>query len=369
MLLSIKIPFKSTVIIRVDYNIPEVSSIYRITITKKLILELLGEGFKVILLTHLGRPDKNENKLSSLNLIDTIEKEIGRRPEFIDQFTLGFKKTKSKIEEGRGFYILENTRFNSVEDSSDSKKKFELAKEYSTLGDYFIDEAFSVSHRQEATNFYIKKFLPWAYGYRYLVEVENLEKIRSPTENQRPLTIIMGGAKLETKLPVIKRLIGKVDKILIGGQLAFTFLQALNELEKSDIPIFSSVIEKDYLDEAKQLLIDYPNKIILPVDLVYCYDSKNKNIVGVDIGALTTQKFKNEINNSKTIFWNGPLGFVEHSPYDHSSMQILKTISNFGGLSILGGGDTEKIITTEFRDKLSFISSGGGACLEFLTKQ
>jgi 3-phosphoglycerate kinase len=375
-MLSTKIPFKSTVLIRVDYNLPSQDDTYRIQITKKLILELLEEGYKVVLLTHFGRPlmGQNNEVFSTKNLLKNIKGVIGKEAIYLDQFDPalgGFENLSKQIEASDSkFFLLENTRFDQDEQSQDVKKKYELGKKYALLGQYFIDEAFSVSHRQEATNHYIKKFIPWAYGYRYLIEVENLEKIMHLKTEQRPFVLIMGGAKLETKLPVIDRLIESVDKLLIAGQLAFTFIEAQKQIldnTTNTVPIFESLVEPTFIKKAKELLLKYADKIILPVDMVYHYcDSK---VLAGDIGAISTQMFIKEVKKAKTIFWNGPLGQIELKPYDQSTLSLLKAISNTNSYSVIGGGDTETMITPKIREKLSFVSSGGGACLEFLSKK
>jgi triosephosphate isomerase (TIM) len=376
-MLSTKIPFKSTVIVRVDYNIPSLNDTYRIQITKKLILELLEEGYKVVLLTHYGRPKdgQKEKKFSTKNLIQPIKNVLGKQAIFLDQYDplKGFEVLAKEIEQSQAnLFMLENTRFDLREQSLETKIKYELAKQYATLGSYFIDEAFSVLHRQEATNYYIKKFIPWAYGYRYLIEVENLEKLKHLNQDQRPFVLVMGGSKLETKLPVINQLIDKVDKLLIGGQLAFTFIEAQKQLVANNlssdmpVPIFDSLVEQAFISQAKELLSKYGEKIVLPVDMVYYY--KDAKVLAGDVGGISVQMFIKELKKAKTIFWNGPLGQIEVKPYDQSTISLLKSISESNAFSVIGGGDTETMITPEIREKISFVSSGGGACLEYLGK-
>jgi phosphoglycerate kinase len=372
-MISAKIPYKSTVIVRVDYNIPSFNQAFRILTSKRLICELIDEGFKVVLLTHYKRPKNYEPDCSAKLLQDTIEKQLEYTLEYINQYSLGFDKTREQIANSKKqLFLLENVRYSSIEDDGKPEQKLELASKYAMFGDYFIDEAFAVSHRQDCTNYYLKKFLPWAYGYQFKKETEKLEEFKTKIVNNKLL--IMGGAKLETKLPVIRHLIDKVDKLILGGLLCFTFIEAQNILNKTNKtnkntkvtvpPLFYSLIEPEFIEEAKELLTKYPTKITLPSDLIYT--NLNSKIVAVDLGLVTTYHYKKLINTSDMVFWNGPMGFFEHPPFDNCTNQIAKTLSEAKAKVFIGGGDTEACLNPKLKSKFYFISTGGGASLEYL---
>jgi phosphoglycerate kinase len=353
----------SVVMVRVNYDLPIPISTERIDDSLSTIETLFENNNKVVLLTHWGRPENNDSKLSTKNLIPYIEESLGRTVIYINQFK-SFEDAKEIIEHSsEKFFLLENTRYNSDEKAKDSKIRLELAKSYAYLGD--VDEAFPVSHRNEATNCEIKTKLPFCYGISYQHEIQNLDKIKShPTS---PFVAIMGGAKLETKLPLINKILPKVDKILVGGLLAFTFLQAKKNLNQDVPEIFDSIVEKDFVGVAEDILRNHGDKIILPVDLVYGNDGDKK--YGYDIGAETLALFGSEITKAKTIFWNGPMGFCEKKPYDKGTVEVAKMIaSNKSAFTAIGGGDTGSAVPNEIESQFNFVSMGGGATLEYLAK-
>lgn len=363
-MLSLKIPFLSIVLIKVDFNISSQESLYRISSAKKTILELVEEGYKVVLISHLGRPKSNEEEFSTKQLLDPIKKVLQKEIEFINQFD-SFDKAKQTIKESsKKVFLLENTRFDPKEDSKNIEEKYNLAKKYASLGDFFIDEAFSVSHRSEATNVYIKKFLPFAYGYRYNLEVENLNKLKNA---QKPYYVVLGGAKLETKIPLIENVIKKVDKIFIGGLISITFLKYLETTGHKVPSIFDTMFDRDLLNKAGEIYELNKDKIILPVDLVY--KSIDGKVVASDIGSLSTNIICDSLMDAKTIFWNGPLGEIENPAFAYSTVQLVKTlVKKSNEVVIVGGGDTEKILNKDDKNLLTFVSTGGGASLEYISK-
>jgi phosphoglycerate kinase len=363
-MLSLKIPFLSTVLVKVDYNISSDNAAYRIEATKKTIFELISEGHKVVLITHYGRPQAKEQSLSTKNLVPVIEKSLGIKVVYINQFK-SFEVATQQIKKSHNqLFILENTRYDLDEVSEVVEKKYNLAKKYSQIGSFFVDEGFSVSHRNEATNTYIKKFLPFAFGYRYKLEIENLNKLKDP---KKPFFIVMGGAKVETKLPLIKAIIKKADKIIIGGMICFTFLEEQRRIGKKIPPLFDTPFNESLIQEVKQLFLKYPDKIILPVDLVY--KSVGGKVIAADIGSLSSEIFCNTLKNAKTIFWNGALGEVEQQSFDYSTMQLKKAlVANQKAFILCGGGDTEAILSEDDKSRLDFVSTGGGACLDYLTR-
>lgn len=355
----------STVLVRVNYDLPLPISTERIDDSLSTLESLFENNNKVVIVTHWGRPENNDPKFSTKNLIPYIEESLGRTVVYINQFK-SFEHAKEIIEDSpEKFFLLENTRYNSDEKSKDSMIRLDLAKSYAYLGDAYVDEAFPVSHRNEATNCEIKTKLPFCYGISYQNEIQNLDKIKS--NPQSPFVAIMGGAKLETKLPLINKILPKVDKILVGGLLAFTFLQAKKNLGKEIPAIFDSIVEADFVAVAEDILKNHGDKIILPIDLAYGKNEGKK--YGYDIGQETIDSFSSEIANAKTIFWNGPMGFCEKKPFDKGTLEIAKAIAvNKSAFSAIGGGDTGSAVPAEIESQFDFVSMGGGATLEYLAK-
>jgi phosphoglycerate kinase len=361
-MLSLQIPNNSTILVRVDYNLSNMKELFRITSSYQTIHTLLEQGHKVILITHYGRPQAQEEEYSTKNLIEVVQEVFGTQPYYINQFQ-SFSQAKEEIKNNsQRLFILENTRFSGDETSKITEAKENLAKQYSQLGDYFIDEAFSVSHRQEATNYYLKNCMESSYGYRYQLEITNLNQLKSP---KSPYILIMGGSKVETKLPLISHLITQADRILIGGMICFTFLEAAARLKVKIPPLWDSPVQQSSLDEVTELLKQHSNKIVLPIDLIY--KTENGKITARDLGPMTTQLFINQLDKAQTIFWNGTLGQVEDPTFRYSTDQIINKLTSLDqALIIAGGGDTESYLTEEQKSKLDFVSTGGGACLEYI---
>ena len=363
-MLSLKIPFMTTVLVKVDFNLSSLTETYRIQSTQKTILELISEGNKVVLMTHYGRPTKQEKIYSTKNLQQVIEEVIGVKAKYINQFDSFDKAAKLIANSKSKLFLLENTRFNPIEEKGTTQEKFLLGKEYSKLGQFIVDEAFSVSHRNEVTNTIVKNFLPFGYGYRYQLEIKNLDKLQKP---QKPYYLVMGGAKVETKLPLIEHLIGKADKIYIGGMICFTFLEEMRRRGAKVPPLFDTNFEEEYIPIVKKLLDKHPKKIVLPLDLVY--KSVEGKIFAADIGSMSTQLFCDGLKDAKTIFWNGTLGEVEKPTFDYSTKQLVKTLLTIPKAFIVcGGGDTESFLSEKEKAKIDFVSTGGGACLDYLSK-
>jgi phosphoglycerate kinase len=355
----------STVLVRVNYDLPLPISTQRIDDSLSTLETLFENNNKIIILTHWGRPKDSDPRLSTKKLVSYLEESLGRTVIYINQFK-GFEDAKDIIKESKEkIFLLENTRYNSDEQSKDPKVRLELAKSYAYLGDSFVDEAFPVSHRDEATNCEIKTKLPFCYGISYQNEIENLDKIK--TYPKHPFIAIMGGAKLETKLPLLNKILPKVDKILVGGLLAFTFLQAKKNLGQTIPEIYNSIIEDDFVFVAEEILKNHGHKIVLPVDLTYG-ESEGKKY-GYDIGSATIELFKSEIAKAQTIFWNGPMGFCEKKPFDKGTLEIANAIAaNKICFSAIGGGDTGSAVPADVESQFNFVSMGGGATLEYLAK-
>ena len=344
----------STVLVRVAFDLPSLDDTARINDAIPTIELLLKNNNKVILATKWGRPKGNDLEFSTQKLIAVIENELATaqttakissltldrvtKVEYINQFD-GFEQAKTQILNSTNqLFLLENTHFSRDEKSKDASIRLDLAQKYATLTDHFVDEAFPSSHRQEATNTEIKEVLPWTFGLAYANEIENLDRLR--LDVKKPFVVLMAGAKLETKLPLITKMILKADKILIGGLLGFTFLQAAKDLGYSDLPdIYDSYVEVEFLEQAKDLLKNNPEKLVLPLDLVYEEEDGKK--YGRDVGLKTVDLFENELQKAQTIFWNGTLGFYEKSPFDQGTVKLGMFIASLDGVfKVLGGGDT-----------------------------
>ena len=399
----------STVLVRVSFDIPNLSDIERILDAIPTIKQLLCQNNKLILCTKWGKikekietsemqnHPKSTSKLTQIlnqeiqkislennleNKNDNSQNNPANSPIsviYINQFAFNFEELSKNLAQmyfsinSKTIILLENTHFDEREKSKNETERLEIAGEYAKLADFFVDEAFASSHRTEATNTEIKTLLPYALGLSYANEVQNLEKLKKP---QKPFVILMGGAKLETKLPLLEKLLPITDKILVAGLLAFTFIKAalLNAEKlgkKIDLPeIFDSMVEEDFVPNARELLTKFPSKIILPIDFVYdeiVKDGKSLKLA-CDIGDKTITKFSDEIKNARSLFWNGPMGFFEKKPFDKSTHQIAEIITQSQCFSVLGGGDTNSALGKETLAKFGFVSMAGGATLDFLSR-
>ncbi len=405
----------SVVLVRVAFDLPTLNDTARIKDALETIKLLLKNNNKVVLATKWGRPKGSDQRFSTQKMANVVEtlvrtsilKELAEQGEagssrdleidqewdrnhsyitFIDQFQ-GFEVAKEKIHDfkkdapflpGHGrLFILENTHFDACENSKDATQRLEIAKKYASLADYFVDESFASSHRNEATNTEIKTLLPWTFGLAYQNEVKNLDQLRVGVK--QPFVVLMAGAKLETKLPLITKMLPKADKILLGGLLSFTFLQAAKELLYPNLPdIYESYVEVEFLEQAKELLLKNPEKLVLPLDLIYEETNVDFKLsenqatqvgkYGRDVGPKTVKLFENELQKAQTIFWNGTLGLYEKPPFDRSTRSLGDFIASLNGVfRVLGGGDTGSALPQEVLDRLDFVSMGGGATLEYLS--
>ncbi len=359
---------KKRVLVRVDYNVPikngRIVDDFKIKQSLPTIKYLMKKKCKIILVSHLGRPNKKEAKYRmkpiALRLAKLLNKEI-----YYSRDTIG-KNVKDFIDwmKKGDIVVLENIRFYKGEEENNQK----LAKELSKLCDVFVNDAFAVSHRNHASVVGITKYVPSVAGLLLEKEVKHLKELLKP---KKPFVVLLGGSKLSTKLHLIKELLKKADKILIGGAIIFTFLKAQGK------ETGKSLIEQDFVKEAKQLLKN--KKIILPEDYIIAKDinsktGKNKkeiqkNMMGLDIGKETTKKYLEELKKAKTIFWNGPLGYIENKIFAKSTTIIAKELSKMKKTIIIGGTDTIKLINKlKLKEKYTFVSTGGGASLDFIAK-
>lgn len=365
------------VLIRCDFNVPivngKISDNTRIVKSLDTIKYCLEQDAKVILFSHLGRI-KEEIDLEKNNL-KPVAKELGKLLDkkiiFIDE-TRGEKLEKAVANLKSGEVLLvQNTRYEDLDGKKESSNDGELGKYWASLGDIFINDAFGTIHRAHASNVGIASNLPHGIGFLVEKELSALSSLNSP---EKPFIIILGGAKVTDKIGVIKNLIKKADYILIGGGMAFTFLQS------EGFEIGSSIVDKDSLDFCKEILEKYQDKIILPVDVlvntVY-EDVKDPELrliseikddeMGLDIGPNSINVFERYLKDAKTVLWNGPLGVCEFSNFKNGTFKIMKYLVNNDIKTILGGGDiVAASAKAKLKDKVYHASTGGGATLEYL---
>lgn len=366
------------VLIRVDFNVPikegRILDDNRIKESLPTINYAIKNGAKIILMSHLGRikneEDKKNNSLFPISI--RLSELLNKKVIFINE-TRGEMLEQSINSMANGDVLLiENTRFEDIDNKKESSNDKELGKYWASLGDIYINDAFGTSHRSHASNVGIASNLPSGIGFLIEKELNNLEfAIKNP---KKPFNVILGGAKVSDKIGIISNLIDKVDHILIGGGMAFTFIKALN------LPIGRSLLDSDNIEYAKNLLEKYEDKIILPIDVIcsismldnsncrecFITDIKDDEI-GLDIGSKTIKIFKDILIDSKTVVWNGPLGMFEQDNYSTGTKAICEILSNINSITILGGGDTASAaINFGYKNSFTHISTGGGASLELL---
>ncbi|WP_029513795.1 phosphoglycerate kinase [Mycoplasmopsis primatum] len=366
------------VLMRVDFNVPlkngVITSNKRIVAALPTIKKVINEGGKLILLSHLGRikeqSDTEKNDLFPVSI--ELAKLLNKPVLFVDS-TRG-KELENAIDNMKNgdVILMQNTRFEDLNEKAESKNNPELAKYWASLGDVFINDAFGTAHRAHASNVGIASFIKEsAMGYLMLNEINSLSKaIKNPTH---PYVAIIGGAKVSDKIKVLENLIPLVDKMIIGGGMAYTFKKALG------YEIGTSLLEEDFLPFAKQFIEKYGTKIVIPidnacakefadVDPIVCELNIPDDLMGLDIGPKTIKLFKDTLFNAKTVIWNGPMGVAEFKNYSNGTLEIAKAISELNSCySIVGGGDSVAAVQKlGMENKFSHVSTGGGASLEFL---
>ena len=365
------------VIIRCDFNVPIKEGIIkddnRIRESIPTISIVKEKGAKIILMSHLGRVETIEDKKGK-----SLEPIAKRLSELLNQEVIFINETRGKkleqaisnLKPGE-ILLMENTRFEDIEGKKESKNDPELGKYWSSLADFYINDAFGTAHRSHASNVGIASHLPSCFGLLIKKELDNLyPAINNP---KRPLTVIIGGAKVSDKITVLENLVNKADHILIGGGMAYTFLKA------KGYNIGKSLLDEEKIDFCINLL-NKTNKIVLPVDSlvakeinedakVVVKDNNNfdENDIGLDIGPKTVEVFKKYLQESKTIIWNGPVGYFEIPAFASGTKALAQIISELDVTSIVGGGDTASaLINMGYKNKFTHISTGGGASLELL---
>jgi phosphoglycerate kinase len=368
------------VVVRVDFNVPinedgKILDDTRLKASLPTINYLLNRNCRIILVSHLGRPSKQDSLLSLKQLLIPLEKLLKCPVHFIEN--LKNAKTVINSLSHPSICLLENLRFNSAEEDPSLNPQF--AKELASLGDFYVNDAFACAHRAHSSITEIAKYFPKksAPGFLMTHEIENLSKVLKPCH---PFYLLLGGSKISTKIGVINSLLPKCDALFIGGAMAFPFIKALG------ISAGSVSIDNDQIADAKKILNTAKNQnktIHLPIDWCCAQDKNSKGEVRIfdihtgipqdfqafDIGPATVAEWSKKLAPAKTIFWNGPLGMYEISPFDQGTTEIAKAIAHINCESIVGGGDSVAAIEKHNLNKgFSHLSTGGGASLEFLEK-
>ncbi len=360
------------VFMRVDFNVPlagggqEITSDKRIRASIPTIQYALDQGAAVILASHLGRPKGKPNAEMSMKPVAARLSELLKKPVAMAPDCVGSEVEKMLPAAGE-VLLLENLRFHAEEEKNDKA----FARQLANLADVYVNDAFGSAHRAHASTEGMIEFLPQAAaGLLMDKELEWLGKaIKNP---ERPCVALLGGAKVTDKIEVIQNLLGVVDTLLIGGAMAYTFLKA------QGLGVGKSLVEDDKVELAKELIATAGGKLKLPLDHVVATEFKAgaehrtvKEIpdgtMALDIGAETVEAYAAILRAAGTIIWNGPMGVFEMPPFDTGTVALAKAVAESGSVSVVGGGDSEKAIKSAgVADKITHISTGGGASLEFL---
>ena len=369
-------------LIRVDFNVPQnaefqVTDNTRIVAAKPTIDKIINDGGAVILMTHLGRPKGKVNADFSLSkIVEEVSKVLGREVKFVEN-CVGELAEKAAFELKAGeILLLENLRFHAEEEAGD----VEFVKKLSNLADIYVNDAFGTAHRKHASTAVIADFFPEkkCFGLLMAKELEAIDKVLHSGE--KPVTAILGGSKVSTKITIIENILPAVDNLIIGGGMAFTFIKAQGG------SIGNSLVEDDKLDLALEILEKAKKenvKVYIPVDVVVSKEFNNDaermevpaneipdGWMGLDIGKKTQEINHEVIMNSKTILWNGPLGVFEMSNFAVGTQALGDSIADAtkqGAFSLVGGGDSMAFVKQfGYADKVSYVSTGGGAMLESL---
>ncbi|XCI75103.1 MAG: phosphoglycerate kinase [Flavobacteriales bacterium] len=371
-----------TALIRVDFNVPldellQVTDKTRIQAAAPTIQKVLKDGGKVILMSHLGRPDGIFSKKYSLkSVLPSVSEILGIPVKFAnDCIGKEIEEIISVLKNGE-VLLLENLRFHKEEEMGDENFVHSLAQ----LGDIYVNDAFGAAHRAHASTTIIAKLFPnkKCFGHLMTQEIQSIDKILK--DGQRPITAILGGVKISSKISIIRNILPVVDHILIGGGMTYTFIKAQGG------KIGDSIVENDKLDIALDILEQAEKskvKIHLPVDVIvadnFREDAQSRLVSidaipdgwqGLDIGRFSIERFSNVISSSKTIFWNGPVGVFEFSSFSGGTSAVAEAVAEVtqkGAFSLVGGGDSVAAVKKlGYENKVSYVSTGGGAMLERL---
>lgn len=368
-------------LIRVDFNVPldkeyNITDDNRIQAALPTIKKILADGGSAILMSHLGRPKGGyEEKFSLKHLVNHLSKMLGIEVKFADDCIGESAVALAKDLKAGEVLLLENLRFYKEEEKGDE----EFSKKLAALGDVYVNDAFGTAHRAHGSTTIVAKFFTDKIcGYLMQAEVENGNKVMSSP--QKPFTAIMGGAKISDKILIIENLLDKVDNLIIGGGMAYTFMKAAGG------QIGKSLVEEDRLELANQLVKKAKEKgvkLLLPVDSIiadnFANDANRKEAksmeipegwMGLDIGTEAIKEYSQVIENSKTILWNGPMGVFEMPNFAKGTIEVAKAVvkaTKNGGFSLIGGGDSAAAVNQlGFANDVSYVSTGGGALLELM---
>lgn len=374
------------VIVRCDLNVPLKDGVItddgRVRASLPTLNALINAGARVVVCSHLGRPDGAPDPKYSLEPVAQRLSELLGQPVAFARDTVGesARDAVSSLENGE-IAVIENLRFNAGETSKDESERQAFARELAELGDALVSDGFGVVHRKQASVYDLAQLVPSAAGLLIQKELEVLDRL---TENpERPYTVVLGGSKVSDKLGVIEHLLPRVDKLLVGGGMMFTFLVAEGH------QVGSSLLEKDQIDTVKGYLATAKERgveIVLPVDAVVAasFSADAEHVVaaadaledtdfgasglGLDIGPRTAEIFADAIRGSRTVFWNGPMGVFEMDAFAAGTKTVAQALTEVDGLSVVGGGDSAAAVRQLgfADDAFGHISTGGGASLEFL---
>lgn len=364
------------VLLRVDFNVPldekgEIQDYTRIENALPTIKYLIDKKAKVVVMSHLDRPDGYDVRKSLWPIAMLLSRVLACNVSFCTSLIDDEVKQRISLMSEGSVLLLENTRFFKGEVECDMQLSRDIAK----LGDVFVNDAFATAHRKNASTYGVARAMPNAIGLLMEKEISVLSKAME--EPKKPFVAVVGGAKIKTKVAILKRFIEKADTLIIGGAMAYTFLMAYG------ISVGSSMVDYSSIETAREIL-DYADskgkRLFLPIDHVAVdeFDSKNVarvvkkltgNYIGYDIGPETIALYKQQIASAKQIFWNGPMGMYEKPSFANGTREIATAIAESSAYSIVGGGDTVSALNQfKLNKKVNFISTGGGATMEFLEK-
>jgi phosphoglycerate kinase len=368
------------VLLRTDLNVPvdkssgAITDDGRIRASLPTLQALRDAGARVIVAAHLGRPKGAPDPQYSLAPVAARLSELLGAPVPLAADVAGddARAKAAGLADG-DVLLLENVRFEAAETSKDDAERGELADRLAALADLYVDDAFGAVHRKHASVYDVAQRLPHAAGGLVARELEVLTRLT--TDPDRPYVVVLGGSKVSDKLAVIEALLPKVDRLLVGGGMCFTFLAAQGH------GVGGSLLEADQVDTCRRLLAEAGDRIVLPVDVVVAADLTDdaettvvsvdaipNGLKGLDVGPRTVELFGTELGDARTVFWNGPMGVFELAPFQAGTRGVAQSVAAVGGLSVVGGGDSAAAVRQLGLDEAAYghISTGGGASLEYL---